>query len=283
MTTLKTESILEEALHHWGARTMPFTEGGDGEPLLTDSMKEALELLQQTAALRSVMLLSGANGVGKSALATYWAENLEQKRFFPIVITHATLSGTGLLCCLLGKLGQRPGMRRSDNLERIDDAVRRLGRTIPVVVLDEAQHYTASAMEELRLLLGLNLPKHPLFALILIGDNYLLDTLRLHSRRALYTRISVAHQLQPLTLEQVEPYLLHRLAQAGIHRSCFDRPALEMLVAAADGIPRTINSLASRALIEAAKHKANTIGPQHLQVAIKRVPVAQEKVALPSS
>jgi type II secretory pathway predicted ATPase ExeA len=174
-------------------------------------------------------------------------------------------------------------MRRSDNLERIDDAVRRLGRTIPVVVLDEAQHYTASAMEELRLLLGLNLPKHPLFALILIGDNYLLDTLRLHSRRALYTRISVAHQLQPLTPEQVEPYLLHRLAQAGIHRSCFDRPALEMLVAAADGIPRTINSLASRALIEAAKHKANTIGPQHLQVAIKRVPVAQEKVALPSS
>jgi type II secretory pathway predicted ATPase ExeA len=283
MTTLKNESILEEALHHWGANTMPFVEGADGEPFLTDPMKEALELLQQTAALRSVMLLSGANGVGKSALATHWGQHLEQKRFVPIVITHATLSGTGLLCCLLGKLGQRPGMRRSDNIERIDDAVRRLGRTIPVIILDEAQHYTASAMEEMRLLLGLNLPKHPLFALILIGDNYLLDTLRLHSRRALYSRISAAHQLQPLAAEQVEPYLQHRLAQAGIHRQCFDQPALEMLTVAADGIPRSINLLASSALIEAARHKANTIGAEHLQIAIKRVPMAQEKVALPTS
>lgn len=283
MTTLKTESIVEDALHHWGARTMPFLEGGNDEPFFTDAMKEALELLQQSAVLRSVMLLSGANGIGKSALATYWGRNLEQKRFFPVIITHATLSGTGLLCCLLAKLGQRPGMRRSDNIERIDDAVRRLGRTIPVVILDEAQHYTASAMEELRLLLGLNLPKHPLFALVLVGDNYLLDTLRLHSRRALYSRISAAYQLQPLTPEQIEPYLQHRLGQAGIHRQCFEPPALEMLTAAADGIPRTINLLASSALIEAARHKANTIGPEHLQIAIKRVPMAQEKVALPSS
>jgi general secretion pathway protein A len=283
MTTSKNESTLEEALHHWGGRSMPFAEGTDQDPFLTEAMKQGLELLQQTAALRSVMLLSGANGIGKSALATYWVQNLEQKRFFPIVITHATLSGTGLLCFLLGKLGQRPGMRRSDNIERIDDAVRRLGRAIPVIVLDEAQHYTASAMEELRLLLGLNLPKHPLFALILVGDNYLLDTLRLHSRRALYSRISVAHQLQPLAPEQIEPYLQHRLAQAGIHRQCFDPTALDMLAAAADGIPRTINLLASRAWIEAAKAKANTIGPEYLQLALKRVPVAQEKVALPSS
>jgi hypothetical protein len=54
-------------------------------------------------------------------------------------------------------------------------------------------------------------------------------------------------------------------------------------VAAADGIPRTINSLASRALIAAAEHKANTISPEHLRRAIKQVPMAQEKVALPAS
>jgi hypothetical protein len=36
-------------------------------------------------------------------------------------------------------------------------------------------------------------------------------------------------------------------------------------------------------LIAAARHKANTIGPEHLRIAIKQVPVAQEKVALPTS
>lgn len=281
MNKNRSESIVDQALHHWGARHMPFAQGADQEPFLNESTNEALDLLQQTAALRSVMLLSGVNGVGKSALATHWVQKVEQKRFFPIVITQATLSGTGLLCCLLAKLGQRPGMRRSDNIEHIEEAVRRLGRAIAVVVLDDAQHYAASAMEELRLLLGLNLPKHPLFALILVGDNYLLDTLRLHSRRALYSRISAAYQLQPLAAEQVEPYLRHRLALAGIERDCFDPAALELLAAAADGIPRTINLLASCAWIEAAKHNANTISPEHMHTALRRVPVAQEKVALP--
>jgi len=282
MNKNRSESIVEQALHHWGARHMPFAQSTDQEPFLAESTNEALDLLQQTAALRSVMLLSGVNGVGKSALATHWVEKVEPKRFFPIVITQATLTGTGLLCYLLAKLGQRPGMRRSDNIEHIDDAIRRLGRAIAVVVLDDAQHYAASAMEELRLLLGLNLPKQPLFALILIGDNYLLDTLRLHSRRALYSRISAAYQLQPLAAEQVEPYLRHRLAQAGIERDCFDPAALELLVGAADGIPRTINLLAACAWIEAAKHKANTISPEHMHTALRRVPMAQEKVALPA-
>jgi len=278
MPTAKNKPSIEDVLHHWGARTMPFCEDRPAEPFLSEPMREGLELLDQTAALRSVMLLNGLNGVGKSALVSYWAHSLEPKQFLPVVITHATLSGVGLLWSLALRLGQEPSTRRSENLERIHNGVRALAKVIPVLVLDEAQHYSAMALEEVRLLLGLNLPQQPLFALVLIGDTYLLDTLRLQSRRALFSRIAVSYQLPPLNPQQAEAYLRHRLEQAGLHRDCFDPAALNMLTSASDGICRTLNLLATAAWIEAARQKADTITPDHLQVALRRVPMAREKI-----
>lgn len=279
MPTANSRAAIEEVLHHWGARAMPFCEDSPAEPFLTDPMREALELLDQTAALRSVMLLSGLNGVGKSALIGSWLRSLEPKRFLPIVITQATLSGVGLLWSLALRLGQEPSTRRGENLERIHNGVRALGNIIPVVVLDEAQHYSAMALEEVRLVLGLNLPQQPLFALVLIGDIYVLDTLRLQSRRALFSRIAVSCQLPPLSPQQAEAYLRHRLEQAGLHRDCFEPAALNMVTSASDGICRTLNLLAAAAWIEAARHNADTISPEHVQIALRRVPMARDKIS----
>jgi len=44
------------------------------------------------------------------------------------------------------------------------------------------------ALDKIRLLLGLNLSRRPVFTLILIGDTYFLDAMRLQSQRALYSR-----------------------------------------------------------------------------------------------
>ena len=170
---------LSAALHHWGARAVPFHDQPEQVPFLTPAWQEALRLLNQTAALRSVMLLSGDNGVGKSALAAYWLKQLEPKLYLPLVITQATLSATGLLAVLLHKLGQPTSLHRSHNLTAMEKALRELGRLTPVLVLDEAQQYPAGALEEIRLLLGLNLSCPPAFALVLLGDLYLQDTLRL--------------------------------------------------------------------------------------------------------
>jgi hypothetical protein len=90
---------LSAVLHHWGARAVPFHDHPDQVPFLTPAWQEALRLLNQTAALRSVMLLSGDNGVGKSALAAHWLKQLEPKLYLPLVITQATLSATGLRPC----------------------------------------------------------------------------------------------------------------------------------------------------------------------------------------
>jgi type II secretory pathway predicted ATPase ExeA len=277
------DSKLNEYMHQWGARSVPFLDQTEQKLFETEQSAKAIELLQQSAALRSVMLLSGDNGVGKSALVAHWTRTLEPKAYRPLSITQASLSASGLLCTLLSKLGQIPGYQRFVNLQRMEDAVGQLGSVIPVIILDEAQNYTASAMEEVRLLLGLNLPPQPVFCLVLIGDNYLLDALRLQSRRALYTRIGVSYQLQALLPAQVEPYIIHGLKQAGLERPCFEPAAIEMIASASDGIPRTINLLARTAWIEASRQQHDTITTQHLQSALRLVPVARDKISVPQT
>jgi len=277
------DNKLNEYMHQWGARSVPFMDQREQKLFETEQSATAIELLQQSAALRSVMLLSGDNGVGKSAVVAHWARTLEPKAYRPLTITQASLSASGVLCTLLTKLGQVPGYQRSVSLTRMEDALSRLGSVVPIIILDEAQNYTASAMEEVRLLLGLNLPPQPVFCLILIGDNYLLDTLRLQSRRALYTRIAVSYQLQALQPAQVEAYLIHGLKQAGLDRPCFESAAVEMLASASDGIPRTINLLARAAWIEASRQQHDTITTKHLHSALRLVPAARDKISVPQT
>jgi general secretion pathway protein A len=268
---------VSEYLHRWGAKAVPFNTADSIEPFDTPATQRAMELLDQTAALRSFMLLSGDNGVGKSALVARWLSQLEPKRYHPVAITHATLSGSGLLSTLLLKLGCPARHLRSQKLVQIEEAMQRFERLIPVLVLDEAQLLTPEALEEIRLLLGLNLPTQPLFALVLVGDNYLLDTLRLHNRRALYSRIACVYQLPALEPSQAQAYLNHQFEQVGVHRPCFEEPALQMLIAAAEGIPRTLNLLARTAWIEASRLKTDMIAPDHVRAALQLVPVAGDK------
>ena len=92
-----------------------------------------------------------------------------------------------------------------------------------------------SALEDIRMLLGLNLPEQPAFALILVGDPYLLATLRQRSHRALYSRIAAHARIQSLSRSEVEPYLEHQLRQVGNERPCFESTAIELLASVSEG------------------------------------------------
>ena len=273
-----TDPTLNTALRHWGARAIPFSDNTGEAPFPSPAWDQALRLLEQTAALRSLMLLHGDNGVGKSALVAHWLNGLEPKVYLPLTITQATLSGSGLLAVLLLKLGQKPSLMRSRNLARFEEAIKDLGRITPVLVLDEAQHYPPGALEEIRLLLGLNLARQPVLALVLIGDLYLQETLRLGHHRALYSRIAAQFALGVLDPAQIEPYLMHGLRQVGLERAVFQPAAVDLLVTASQGVPRLLNLLARSAWLAAAHAKANTIEPEHVQAALQLIPSVADRI-----
>ena len=198
--------------------------------------------------------------------------SLEERIFHPLCLTQATLSGSGILGSLATKLGKPCSFRRERNLQLIEEALAELDRRILVLVLDEAQNYAHSALEEVRLLLGLNLSQAPTFALVLIGDEYLLSSLKVRNHRALYSRLACQTNLPPWSNAQCTQYLANALQAAGLSAQALESAAAELLSSASGGLPRSLNLLARAAWINAATQGAQKISAAHVQSAMETVP-----------
>jgi len=269
---MKSEVELSLLARQWGATAVPFGLVNANDWLESPGAQKALTCLTQTAALRSVMLLCGPNGVGKSALVGRWMRSLDNRLFYPVCLTQATLSGTAILAALATKLGKPVSFFRQRNLQLLEEALNELERRILVVILDEAQNYSQPSLEEVRLLLGLNLPEQPAFALVLIGDEYLLASLKLRNQRALYSRLACHINLAPWTSAQCAQYLNTGLGAVGLSASVIEPAAIDLLASASAGLPRSLCLLARAAWVAAATEKAQKILPAHVQLALQQVP-----------
>jgi len=276
------EAALDDLLRAWGLRRTPFASDDKGYELFaTATHHEALRLMDTTAALRGVMMLTGTPGTGKSTLIKSWLAGLEPKRFLPLLITQSSLSATGVLEVLLVKLGERARFKRSTNLLLLEKHLVDLEPITLVLGLDDAQNYPGPALEELRLLLGLGGRQRSAFALVLLGDDYLLGSLRLSVQRALFSRISAATSLAPLPREDIAAYLDWHVARAGLDRDIFAPAAIDLLAEASEGNPRTLGLLAQAAWICAARQDALTIQADHVHIALRQVPAANAKISKP--
>lgn len=276
------EPALENLLRARGLLRVPFSPDEKSADLFpTLSHREATTELETTAALRGVMMLTGSPGIGKSTLLKTWMRGLEPKRYLPLLITQSSLSATGVLEIILAKLGERPRFKRSTNLLALEKHLADIEPITLVLVLDDAQNYPSTALEELRMLLGLGGRARSAFALILLGDDYLLGSLRLSVQRALLSRISSAKELHPLPREDIAPYLNWHLARAGLNREIFAPAAIDLLAEASEGNPRTLNLLAQAAWLSSARAGASDIEPAHVHAALRQVPIANAKITNP--
>jgi type II secretory pathway predicted ATPase ExeA len=145
-----------------------------------------------------------------------------------------------------------------------------------VVVIDEAQNLSATALEEVRLLSCDRRDTQPPFSLLLVGDEQLLPRLQMGINAPLLARLSFCLRLEPWTTDPLSGYVQARLEQVGIHVNPFEASALTLLLQAGNGRPRLLNHLAQRALEAAAAHNSRTVTAAHVQHALELLPwVAQ--------
>ena len=276
---LPKEPGLDERLRAWGLLRVPFAPDDQSTATFpARSHQETLPLLETCAALRGVMVLTGSPGAGKSTLLKSWMRTLDPKRHLPLLITQSSLSASGVLEIILSKLGERPRFKRSTNLLVLEKHLAEMDPITLLLILDDAQNYPAPALEEIRMLLGLGARQRAAFGLILLGDDYLLDSLRLSIQRALFSRISAAHKLQPLAREDIAAYLRWHVSRAGLDRDIFSQAATDLLAEGSEGNPRTLNLLAQAAWMAAARVGHQSIEAEHVQVALRQVPVASSKI-----
>jgi general secretion pathway protein A len=259
----------------WGARALPFGAAVD-KPYASDTFNETRHRLEQLVAVRACGLLHGPNGVGKTLLVQHFLKSLPDKRYKTLVLTHSSVTGTDLLRLLCMELGQSVRMRRSDNVLSIRQGWQQLDRLWPLVVLDEAQNLSATALEEVRLLSCDRRDTQPPFSLLLVGDEQLLPRLQMGINAPLLARLSFCLRLQPWTVQELSGYVEARLQDVGIHANPFDAAALQLLLQAGNGLPRLLNHLAQRSLEEAAAQNSRVVSAAHVQRALELLPwVAQ--------
>src|SRR5262249_47361920 len=120
-----------------------------------------------------------------------------------------------------------------------------------VVIVDEAQHLSAEALEQLRLLTNLETGRAKLLQVILIGQPELIDLMSRRELRQVAQRVAARYHLAPLSERERQAYVIPRLAMAGQPGVVFDDGALRAVHRASGGVPRLINVMCDRALLGA--------------------------------
>lgn len=123
------------------------------------------------------------------------------------------------------------------------------------VLVDEAHRLPPEVLERLRLLSNLETDQRKLLSLLLVGQPELDRTLASKAMRPLAQRISIRYRLDPMNLAETCDYIRHRVEVA--HKSNnfeFTGLALRVIHAAAKGVPRRINQIADRCVLDAYLH-----------------------------
>ena len=198
--------------------------------------------------------ITGEVGTGKTTLCRAVLENLDQNTEAAYIF-NPKLDSLQLLKAINDEFGI-PSSGNSvkeliDTLNAFLMKKKEQGRKV-VLIIDEAQNLNKDVLEQLRLLSNLETTTSKLIQIILVGQPELGEMLDSHELRQLGQRITLSCTLTPLTFEETNDYISHRLQVASQKSSLrFSRAALRAIYKYSGGIPRLINIACDRALLTA--------------------------------
>lgn len=211
------------------------------------------------------IVVTGEVGAGKSTLVAHLLATIDRERLNAVSIVSTQVEGDDMLRLVAQGLGlPTVGVAKAQLLDRIEQRLgeeARAGKR-SLLIVDEAQNLTVSALEELRMLSNFSSQGRALVQIFLLGQPEFRDQLAGEAGlEQLRQRVIATHHLDPMEANEVEPYIVHRLAVAGWQgRPGFGPEAAIALYRHTGGIPRRLNQLATRLFLYAAMEQLETIG-----------------------
>ena len=202
--------------------------------------------------------ITGEVGTGKTLLCRKLIQLL-QKDFRTAYIPNPYLEPRALFMELASELEAEidPHARLEQHqllnalVLRLIDIIRHEKKRV-VICLDEAQAMPIETLEAMRLLTNLETEKRKLLQVIIFGQPELEHNLNHPAIRQLKQRITFDYHLGPLSREELDYYVHHRLLVAGYQGGrLFSRMAMWMVERKTRCVPRLVNVVAHKALLSA--------------------------------
>jgi general secretion pathway protein A len=237
------------------------------------------------------IVVTGEIGAGKTTLVGHLRARLDPNRVNAVQLV-STQVGEDDLLRLVGQGFGIPssGMEKAQLLGSIEhflsDRARAGQRTL--LIVDEAQGLPLKSLEELRMLSNFQGQGRALLQILLLGQPEFRDMINAPSLEQLRQRVIASHHLTGMDAGEVGDYLNHRMLLVGWQgRPTFSAEAVAAIFRETQGIPRLVNSIASRAILMAAISQSDVIDPRTVAMVITEMqaeaPETAQSIAAPTT
>ena len=261
-------------LAHFGITEHPFRITPVTEFFFSGANRgEILEaLIYSICEVEGIVKVSGEVGSGKTMLCRMLLEKLPGN-VESIYLANPSLSREEMLYAIADGLGlttagERVGVIMSMIQSKLEEMAKE-GKRV-VVLVDEAHAMPLDTLEELRLLYNLQVGNSKLLQIVLFGQPELNAKLDQPNMRQLKDRIVHHFNMQPLSRNILETYLMFRMRAAGYKGpNIFSSSAVKLIADASNGLMRRTNILADKALLAAFVEDTYYIKTHHVKTALR--------------
>ncbi|MGH2506246.1 MAG: ExeA family protein [Ktedonobacteraceae bacterium] len=241
---------------------MPFSIALSSDELfIYAQLNELSKLLKITIGQKSMMIVTGEAGVGKSTAVSATTDQLPTNKYLVIYLGQDQ-EGASIWRRLASSLGLRPSISRAHTRlsisQYLNDNLLEKGKDV-VLVVDEAHLLDLTTLEDIRLLTNTDFDRSPALTVILLGQLSLRSRVKTAGFEALNQRLRHRYALEGFSEEETAGYIKHRLHVSGWDQEFFAPDAIRQIFLASQGIPREINNYCLSALLKAQNQQLNRI------------------------
>ncbi|CAA0123452.1 Photosystem I P700 chlorophyll a apoprotein A2 [Halioglobus japonicus] len=219
------------------------------------------------------VMITGRPGTGKTTLIGELIESLSTDKVITANLVCTQLQADDLLKTVAYSFGVSPTTQGGkaelmQHLSVLLHSWHREGRRA-LLVVDEAQDLSSSAMEELRLLTNIQFGGQPLLQIFLLGQPELRDLILSREMEQVHQRIVAASHIEGLEADETEAYVMHRLSRVGWQGDpAIDRAIFPLIHRFSEGVPRRINLICSRLFLLGSVEERHAIEVKDVSVVI---------------
>jgi general secretion pathway protein A len=238
---------------HYNFKQKPFEVAADPQFIwFSQKHAEAVSMFQEAIQRNNKLLvLIGDVGTGKTTFLKYFLKKFEDKAAVAMVPDPA-MTALDFINYLSAEFNMAKHFKSpGDFLFELTNFLRENDSKKPSIFLaiDESHHISFEFFQIIRALFNLKVEGKKLIHILLVGQAKILKVLQRGKAKAAEPTDHVRCQLDPLTKNETQQYIQHRLKIAGSEKEIFTQEAIPEIYSFSLGYPTMINIICDRALL----------------------------------